>query len=99
MKLSRFLLVYTLINKLFPEKLSNENSKTGDFAKYHLVRKIVQKILHDRALKIAIISIFTTAGIQYFHQEIESLLVDDVFNQVCVKKVDGLSVILEKTMN
>jgi len=85
--------IYTVTSKLFPEKISNKNSKKdlrgGDLAKYHLIRKIVKKITHDPALKIALISVFTTAGIPYFHQEIESLLVDDVFNHVCVKKVDG----------
>mgnify|MGYP000489076957 CR=1 FL=1 len=45
--------------------------------------------MKDKALKIALLSIFTTAGIQYFQSEIEALLVDDVFKQLCVQKVDG----------
>jgi hypothetical protein len=49
----------------------------------------MNKILNDRALKIALVSIFTAAGIQHFQSEIEALLVDEVFQQICVKDVDG----------
>lgn len=89
------IIVYSITNKLFPEKRSNLNSKKDlrggdrDLIRNLLLKNLVKKISQDRALKIALVSVFTTAGIQYFHQEIESLLVDDVFNQVCVKKVDG----------
>jgi hypothetical protein len=99
MKSSRFFLptivgisVYTLINKLFPEKISNKNSKKdvrgGDMVRYHTVKEIVNKIMRDRALKIALISVFTTAGIQYFNQEIQTLLVGDMVNQICAKEGD-----------
>ena len=100
MKFSRLILptvvgisVYILTSKLFPEKISNRNSKKdlrgGDLIKNHSITEIVKKIMRDRALKIALISVFATAGFNYFQQEIESLLVDDVFNEICVKKVDG----------
>jgi len=99
MKISRLFLptivgisVYTLINKLFPEKISNKNSKKdlrgGDIIRYHTIKEIVNKIMRDRALKIALISVFTTAGIQYFNQEIQTLLVGDMVNQICDKEVD-----------
>jgi hypothetical protein len=85
--------VYILVSKLFPEKVSDRNSgkdlRGGDIVRNHLVKKIVKKIMRDRALKIALISVFATAGFQHFHQEIEKLLVDDVFNQICVKELDG----------
>jgi hypothetical protein len=85
--------VYILVSKLFPEKVSDINSgkdlRSGDIVRNHLIKKIVKKIMRDRALKIALISVFATAGFQYFNQEIETLLVDDVFNQICVKEVDG----------
>jgi hypothetical protein len=100
MKFSRFVLpsvvgitVYILTNKLFPEKISDqsfsEDLRGGDFVNYHVAREIMNKILHDRALKIALISVFTTAGVQHFHEEIQSLLVDRIFNEVCNQKVDG----------
>lgn len=85
--------VYIVVSKLFPEKVSDINSKKdlrgGNIVRNHLIKKIIKKIMHDRALKIALISVFATAGFQYFNQEIERLLVDDVFNQICVKEVDG----------
>lgn len=99
-KLSRIFLptivgisVYILVSKLFPEKVSDINSQKdfrgGDIVRNHLIKKIIKKIMHDQALKIALISVFATAGFQHFNQEIETLLVDDVFNQICVKEVDG----------
>ena len=45
--------------------------------------------MKDKALKLALISVFATAGIQYFQSEIIALLTDDVFNTLCVKDVDG----------
>jgi hypothetical protein len=79
---------------LFPEKVSDINFEkdliSGDIVRSHLIKKTVKKIMHDRALKIALISVFATAGFhQYFNKEIEALLVDDVFKQLCVKEVDG----------
>ena len=85
--------VYILVNKLFPEKLSDINSEKdlrgGDIIRNHLIKKIINKVIHDRALKVAIITVFATAGVQYFNKEIETLLLDEVFNQICVKEVDG----------
>jgi hypothetical protein len=37
---------------------------------------------------MALISIFATAGIQYFESEIEALLIDDVFKHLCGQKLD-----------
>jgi hypothetical protein len=99
-KLSRIFLptivgisVYILVSKLFPEKVSDRNSgkdlRGGDIIRNHLIKKIVKKIMRDRAIKIALISVFARAGFQYFNHEIEPLLIDDVFNQICVKEVDG----------
>lgn len=45
--------------------------------------------MKDRALKLALLSIFATSGIQHFQSEIEKLLVDDVFKRLCVQKIDG----------
>jgi hypothetical protein len=85
--------VYLIINKLFPEKVESlgkdpiEALRGGGRTK--LAKKIVKKLLKDKALKFAIIGVFATAGIQHFQSEIEALLVDDVFNTLCVKDVDG----------
>jgi len=88
--------VYIVVSKLFPEKVLEINPQNndirirgGDIVKNNLIKKIIQKIMQDRALKIAIISVFATAGVQCFNQEIEKLLVDDVFNQICEKQVNG----------
>ena len=45
--------------------------------------------MKDKALKIAILSVFATAGIQHFQSEIEALLVEDVFKHICVQNIDG----------
>jgi hypothetical protein len=84
---------YFIINKLFPEKVEGfgkdhiEGLRGGDRTK--LLKKITEKILKDRALKVAILTVFASAGIQYFQSEIEALLVEDIFNTLCVTDVDG----------
>ena len=100
--ISKFLLptivgvsVYLIINKFFPEKVESsgkgpiEYLRGGDNDRIKLAMKIAKKFLKDKALKFAIISVFATAGIQNFQSEIEALLVDDVFNTLCVDSVDG----------
>ena len=90
------IIVYIAVSKLLPEKVSDidfeKSLRGGDIVKDTLVRKIKEiagKILLERALKIAIFSVFATAGFQHFNQEIETLLVDDLFNQMSAKEVDG----------
>ncbi len=95
--------IYILINKLFPEKVESfdkdsldplKNLRGGD--RMRLAKKLANKILKDKALKIAILSVFATAGFQHFQSEIEKLLIDDVFKDICVKNVDGdLKVVCE----
>lgn len=88
--------VYLIINKLFPEKLESlgknqnpiGNLRGGDRDRMRLAKKIAETLLKDKALKIAIISVFTTAGVQHFQDKIKALLVDDIFNTLCVKGVD-----------
>lgn len=85
--------VYLIINKLFPEKVESlgkdpiEALRGG--GRTELAKEIAKKLLKDKALKIAIISVFATAGIQNFQSEIKALLVNDIFNTLCVKDVDG----------
>jgi hypothetical protein len=86
--------VYVLVSKLFPEEVLDINSEKDlideDIIRSPLIKKMVKKIMHDRALKIALISAFAIAGFnQYFTQEIEALLVDNTFKELCVKEVDG----------
>lgn len=81
-----------LVNKVFPEKV-RKDLKDGDLIRDNLIKKIFKKIMNDRALKISIIAIFTTAGLQHFNQEIKTLLLDDMFNQivatVCNEELKG----------
>ena len=87
--------VYIIINKFFPEEVEvfqrdpQKYVRGGSQTKLLLAKRIAKKLLKDKALKLALLSIFTTAGIQYFQSEIEALLVDDVFKHLCVQKVDG----------
>lgn len=85
--------VYLIIHKFFPEKVESfEQDPLEDLrggSTQRLAQEIAKKILKDRALKIAIFSIFATAGVQYFQSEIEELLVKKVFDDICLKDVDG----------
>ena len=92
--------VYIIVNKLFPEKVESferdplKDLRGGD--KMKLAQQIAKNILKDKALKIAILSVFATAGIQHFQSEIEGLLIDDVFKHICIRDVDGdLKVVCE----
>jgi len=87
-------LVYITVNKFFPEKnpiptefetfkpdpvkdLRGGNELSSNW-KLELVKSITQKILKDKALKLAIASVFATAGLRYFSEEIEALLVSEL---------------------
>lgn len=90
------IIVYFVIHKLFPEKLETSektplNSIRGDITvgKNELLKNTIKKLLNDRALKIALISIFAASGYQHFQTEIERLLIKDVFKQICNRNVDG----------
>jgi hypothetical protein len=84
--------VYLIINKLFPEKVESlEKEPMKDLRggnQIRLVHQITKKLLTNKALKIALISIFAKAGVQHFQSEIEALLVDDIFKKLCNKNVD-----------
>lgn len=83
------LTVYIIVDRFFTEKVEPfENDPLTDL-RVNLVREIIKKILKDRAFKIALISSFATAGVIHFQLEIETLLVDDVFTNLCIRKVDG----------
>ena len=83
-------IVYLIVNKFFPEKVKSFDEdpltslRGGDNR-----AKIFKKLLTDRALKIGLLAVFGTSALQYFQDEIQSLLIDDVFNHICVRNVDG----------
>jgi hypothetical protein len=85
--------VYILVSKLFPEKVSEINSQKDlrgvDNVRENFFKEIFNKIIYDSGVKVALVSVFAIAGFQYFNKEIETILIDDVFNQICVKDVDG----------
>lgn len=87
--------VYILITKFFPEEVqvfekdTQKGIRIRGGSRFEVCKEIAKKLLKDKALKIAIISIFTTSGIQHFQSEIEALLVDDVFRHICAENVNG----------
>ena len=85
--------VYIIIDRLFPEKAKSfKTDSLKDLrggGKLDLVKRIAKKISEDRALKIALLSVFAAAGMRNFQSEIETLLTDDVFNQICIRDTDG----------
>lgn len=78
---------------MFPEKLANTQFKNdyrrGSLSGNGIFKKLFQKIMNDKAIKLALVSIFLTAGAQYFYQETEQLLTDNAFEQICVKDTEG----------
>ncbi len=56
--------VYIVVSKLFSKKVSDINFEKGlkgrDTVRNYLIKKIVKKIMRDRALKLALISVFAT---------------------------------------
>jgi hypothetical protein len=82
-----------IINKFFPEEVDvSQKDPLKDLrggSRVELGKRIAKILLKNRALKIALITVFATAGIQYFESEIEALLVDDVFKHLCAQNVDG----------
>lgn len=85
--------VYIIINKFFPEKVEvlhgDPKKDLRGGGRRELAKWIAEKLLKDKALKLALLSVFATAGIQHFQSEIEALLVDDVFKHICVKDING----------
>ena len=63
-----------------------DNLRGGD--KVRLFQNVVKKIMNDKALKMALISIFLTAGIQSFHSEVENLLSSEVLKILSKGEVD-----------
>lgn len=64
------ILTYILVSKFFPEKVIKD-LKYGDTVRDHLIKKIVKKMMNDRALKITLIAAFSTAG---FHETLLLML-------------------------
>lgn len=111
LKLSKALLptlvgmaVYRIVSKYFPETITTNKrnlptSLRGGDSKLRLVKRLSKRILSDRALKIAILTAFTTAGIQHYQAEIEELLMYSVLRPFCNEKTkdikDNLSVVCD----
>ena len=59
--------VYIIVNKFFPETVETferdplKNVRGGE--RIELTKRIIEKILTDRALKLAIVSVFATASV------------------------------------
>ncbi len=86
------IIVYILISKLLPgevEVFQGDPPKDVRGGQIELAKRITKKLLNNNVLKLTLLSVFATAGIQYFQSEIEALLVDDVFKHLCGQKVDG----------
>ena len=86
--------VYLLINKLFPEEMQSFDkdpmkSVRGGGNQTKLFTRLLLALTKDRALQIALLASFSTAGITFFYDEIITLLTDDVFNSICIKDREG----------
>lgn len=85
---------YLIVNKLFPEKVESFDynpliSLRGGGKLTKMLPKILEKILTDKAIKIGLLTLFDTATFNYFHAEIEALLIDNVFKHICIRHAEG----------
>lgn len=85
---------YLVVHKFFPEKIKNFEkdplvSLRGGRGATKVLPKILEKILTDRAIKLGLLTLFGTAAFQHFQAEIEALLIDDVFNHICIRDAKG----------
>jgi len=58
----------------------------GSFENF--LQALIKKIRTDRALKIAIFSLFVAMGTTYFNKEVETFLSDDLFKLLDARKVE-----------
>lgn len=87
--------VYIILNKFFPEERIepfdkeqlDEINKLRGGSKRKFLKTISKKFANERYLKIALCSIFATAGVKFFESEIEELLMNDIFKSICFKNV------------
>ena len=61
----------------------------GSANQIKLFTRILRALMKDKALKIALIAAFGTAGLTFFNEEIIALLADDSFTSICAKDTDG----------
>lgn len=75
---------YFLIRKLFSEKAKVIDKKCKD-----LIRggeyEVLKNLLDNRALKIALVASFTSAGLAYFSDEVIQFLISDAYRKLCFK--------------
>jgi hypothetical protein len=92
-------LVGLVVYGFFPEKVDTkieffepdpvQGLRGGDsLSRMRFIQAITKQILKKRAFKIALVSVFTAAGIQHFQAEIESLLLHEVFQTLSAVDVD-----------
>lgn len=86
--------IINIINRQFPEKPESsetdpfKNLRGGENIKISLTRGIFERISKDKALKMVLVSMFATSGIQHFTEEIEALLINNIFNHIFIRDVD-----------
>lgn len=85
---------YLIVKKYFPEKIENFDkdpllSLRAGADETKILSKMLEQIMTNRAVKIGLLTLFGTAAVQYFQAEIEAILIDDVFNRICVRDTEG----------
>jgi hypothetical protein len=85
--------VYTVVNKLFLERISDINSQNdlrgGNIIRNYLVKKIFKKILHDRAIKIALITVCASGigGLTLFLEALYRLLQEGKISRALYEQI------------
>ena len=79
------ILTYILVKKCFPVKFVDSKDGMTDVPRggHNSLFELWQKLCNDRALKIALISVFGTAGIMHFNEEIVQFLSQAQFLHLC----------------
>lgn len=86
--------VYLVIHKLFPEKVESFDQDPtaavrGGDNDVRLFTRVFRSIMKDRAVKIALLAAFGTAGVTCFQDEIVALFKNDSFKSVCSEDTKG----------
>ena len=75
--------VYFIAERLETKKPFDLTSQNE--SKKNIIRRLFIKVRHDKALRLALVSIVATVGLQYFYHHIGAILLNEALNKQSVK--------------
>lgn len=71
--------VYFAVDKFGSKKPFDITSQNG--SKKNVIKRLFKRAYQNKALKLALISVVATVGVQYFYQQIAAILLNEVFKK------------------